>query len=91
MFDLINGWSAEADATFKGLVTFVAAAFFVINSARGQWALARIIGSALAAALVVAIVFALPLLAKKVETDIKSAPAIVVTADPASPSTIVHI
>ncbi|MBA3019634.1 hypothetical protein [Propionicimonas sp.] len=91
MFDLFNSLAGQTDAAVKGGVTLLAVIFFLINSARGNWALARIIGSAVGAALVVAIVFALPFIAKKVETDIKSAPAIVVTADPASPSTIVHI
>jgi uncharacterized membrane protein len=86
----INNLTADATSTLKGVVTFVAALSFVISSAKGGWALARIVVAAVVAGLVIVVVWNMEALAKKFEPELKSAPAIGVPAVPPT-SPLVHI
>lgn len=90
MLDWINGLTAEATVTLKSLVTFIAAVSFVISSAKGGWAMARIITAAFVAGVVIVIVWNMDTFAKKFEPELKSAPAIGVAVEP-SASHLVHI
>lgn len=88
MLDWINNLTSEAMATLKVVATLVAAVIFLVSSAKGEWALARIIVSGVVAAVVVAIVWTIPVMASKVQTELKSAPAVGVTV-PAAHSHII--
>jgi|LSQX01.1.fsa_nt_gb hypothetical protein len=90
MLDWINGLTSEATSTLKGLVTFIAAVAFVISSAKGGWAVARIITSALVAGIVIVIVWNMDTFAKKFEPELKSASVIGVPMVPSTSHTL-HI
>lgn len=90
MLDWINTLISGATVTLQGVVTFVAAVAFLISCQRGGWTLARIVTSAVVAGLVVAVVWNMSMLAHKFEPELRSAPAIGITAPPPA-HYLVHI
>lgn len=76
MLDYIGNLASEVDTTFKTVITVVAAIAFVIMSAKGGWTAARMIISAVVAALLIAIVWNIDVLGKRMETDL-AGPAII--------------
>lgn len=88
MLDWISSFASQLDTTLKTVFTVVATIVFIIMSSKGGWTAARVIISAIVAAGLIAIVWNLKLFASRVETDIKSAPAIVVTYTPPPPTRV---
>lgn len=85
MLGWISNVSIELENTIKTVMSVVAVIVFIVNSHKGGWSVGRVVVSALVAGGVMALVWNLDLFAKRVETDIKSAPAIVATVNPHPP------
>lgn len=85
MLDWISSFANSLDGTLKTVFVLIATVVFIVLSARGHWAVPKVIISGLVAAGLITIVFNLKFFSDKVTQDVKSgAPAAVATFNPGS-------